>query len=96
MSRLPRWFRTALVMIALVGVTVGGMAGSAQALPRNCSPLLRNLEEDTAKANYWAALALSAEEDKAWDEYEYYQMLYAFWVKATAADLLVASRAHCY
>jgi hypothetical protein len=57
---------------------------------------LRYLDEDTAKANYWAALAQSAADDKDWDEYEIDQGQYAFWVRRTSDDLLAANRAHCY
>jgi hypothetical protein len=92
LATMPRWFRAALVMIAVAGATVG----SAYALPRNCSGILKRLDEDTAKANYWAALALSASQDHAWDEYQFYQGQYAFWVQQAGSDLLAANRAHCY
>jgi hypothetical protein len=57
LATMPRWLLAALVMTAVAGVTVGATVGSAYALPRNCSGILKRLDEDTAKANYWAALA---------------------------------------
>jgi hypothetical protein len=89
-------FRTAMVMIVMAGVTAGGMAGSAHALPRNCNSLLARIDEDNAKAYYWSALAASAADDNAWEEYEFYTAEYTFWVQVAAADLLGANRAHCY
>jgi hypothetical protein len=49
---MPRRFRAALAIIVMAGVTVGGLAGSAYALPRNCSGLLNKVNYDYGKANY--------------------------------------------
>jgi hypothetical protein len=39
LATMPRWFRATLVLTAVAGATVGGMAGSAYALPRVCGEM---------------------------------------------------------
>jgi hypothetical protein len=90
---MPRWFRTAMVMIVMAGVS--GAAGAAYALPRNCSGLLNKINADYAKANYRAALACSAADDGAWDEYRLYLADYTFWIITATTALRTAKGAHC-
>jgi hypothetical protein len=92
---MPRWFRTAVMMIVMAGVTVGGMTGSAYALSRRCNALLTRLDLDYEQANFWAALANSAAADGAWDEYQHDWSMYNLWLTQGSADARVANRAHC-
>jgi hypothetical protein len=63
MNRLPRWFRTALLMIAMAGAAAAGTVGSADARPKQCMIFAKWLSHDYEMLNYWAELAKSAYAD---------------------------------
>jgi hypothetical protein len=94
-TTMPRWCRSALVMTVVAGVTLGGTAGAAYALPRQYNRLINLINIDYDRALYWSRLAASAADDGSWDEYAQDWNLYVFYLQAATADMNTASRAHC-
>jgi hypothetical protein len=95
MNRLPKWFRTAFLVIAMAGAVTGGMAGSADARPKQCLVFAKWLTRDYEQLNYWAELANSAYADGAWDEYRYYLKQYGYWAGRTANEGAAAKESGC-
>ena len=95
MSRLPQWFRIAMVIIAVAGATEGVSAGSALARPKQCNTFAKWVRHDNEMIQYWAEAANAAFQASAWDEYQYDVTKYNFYVWSLAADAKYASEAGC-
>jgi hypothetical protein len=95
MNRLPQWFRTAMVMIVVAGAVTGGMAGSAQALPKGCNTLAKWIKRDNDMIQYYAQAANAAFQASAWDEYQYDVSRYNGYVHDLANVATIASAMGC-
>jgi len=93
---MPRWFRVAAV-IAIAGVSLGGTAGSAYALPRGCSALQNKINAEYAKAQYFNVLAAADANDGAWDDYQWcITQKFTFWMLEASNDTRRLNSLHCY
>jgi hypothetical protein len=95
MNRLPKLFRTALLMIAMAGAAAGGTIGSAQARPKQCNTFAKWIKHDNDMIQYWAQAANAAFEASAWDEYQYDVRRYDGYVSTLATDAKYASQLGC-
>jgi hypothetical protein len=92
---MPRWFRTAMVLILMAGAAISVPAESTHARPRQCNTFVKWVQHDQDMVKYWAEAANAAFQAAAWDEYQYDVMKYNFYVSTLTTDSYYAKQSGC-